>query len=119
MSPRDLPGHTCINLRMATRGDLYVWEFEKDQQELNVRVEGQFVVNDSGLAVEAARAGHGLALVFEDMVADALSSGALVRLLEDWCPPFAGHHLYYPDRHDLPAAFAVVVEQLRAAVTSA
>jgi DNA-binding transcriptional LysR family regulator len=113
LSPRDLGRHRCINLRMATHGDLYIWEFEKDGQEINVRVEGQFIVNDSGLAIKAALAGHGLALVFEDGVADALASGELIRLLDDWCPPFAGHHLYYPDRHDLPPAFSVVVKELR------
>lgn len=113
ITPRDLTGHNCINLRMATRGDLYVWEFEKDGQELNVRVDGQFIVNDSALAIRAAKAGHGLAFVFEDLVSADLESGVLVRLLADWCPPFAGHHLYYPDRHDLPTAFSVVVEELR------
>jgi DNA-binding transcriptional LysR family regulator len=113
-SPRDLTAHKCINLRMATRGDLYIWEFEKDGQELNVRVDGQFVVNDSALAIQAARAGHGLALIFEDLVEDDIASGALVRLLDVWCPPFAGHHLYYPDRHDLPAAFTIVVRELQA-----
>lgn len=113
VSPRDLTRHKCINLRMATRGDLYVWEFEKDGQEINVRVEGQFIVNDSALAINAAKAGHGLAYVFQDLVADDIASGTLVRMLEDWCPPFAGHHLYYPDRHDLPAAFSVVAQELR------
>ena len=27
-----------------------------------------------------------------------LASGALVRVLEDWCPPFPGFFLYYPSR---------------------
>ncbi len=113
VTPRDLTQHNCINLRMATRGDLYVWEFEKDGQELNVRVDGQFIINDSALAIRAAKSGHGLAYAFEDLILDDVKSGALVRLLEDWCPPFAGHHLYYPDRHDLPTAFSVVIEELR------
>lgn len=112
-SPRELTLHNCINLRMSTRGDLYVWEFEKAGQEINVRVEGQFVVNDSSLAIRAAEAGHGLAYVFEDQVQEQLSCGRLVRLLDDWCPPFSGHHLYFPDRHDLPAAFSLVVNELR------
>lgn len=37
--------HNCINLRLPTRGGLYPWEFENDGQELNVRVDGQFVFN--------------------------------------------------------------------------
>lgn len=114
-SPRELPDHRCINLRMATRGNLYAWEFERGDQTLNVRVGGPLVVNDSAMAVGAALAGHGLACVIED---DALkghvAAGRLVRVLEDWCPPFAGHHLYYPSRRNLSPAFRAVLDELRA-----
>lgn len=117
-SPRDLIAHRCINLRMATRGNLYAWEFEKDGQALNVRVEGSFIVNDSTMALRCALAGHGLACVVEDaVVLDQLRKGTLVRVLEDWCPPFAGHHLYYPSRRNLSPAFRVVMEELRKGMT--
>ena len=112
-SPRDLPGHRCINLRMTTKGSLYVWEFERDDQVLNVRVDGALIVNDMATATRASDAGHGLAYVMEDQVQARLAEGRLVRVLEDWCPTFAGHHLYYPDRHDLSPAFAAVVRALR------
>lgn len=114
-TPRDLLAHRCINLRLATRGNLYAWEFEKDGQTLNVRVEGAVIVNDSSLAVEAALAGHGLACVIEDeALRTHIAAGRLVRLLADWCPPFAGHHLYYPDRRNLSPAFRAVLDELRA-----
>jgi DNA-binding transcriptional LysR family regulator len=117
-SPRDLIAHRCINLRMATRGNLYAWEFEKDGQALNVRVEGSFIVNDSIMALRCALAGHGLACVVEDAaVLDQLRKGTLVRVLEDWCLPFAGHHLYYPSRRNLSPAFRVVMEELRKGMT--
>lgn len=117
-SPRDLIAHRCINLRMATRGNLYAWEFEKDGQALNVRVEGPFIVNDASIALRCALAGHGLACVVEDAAVLALlSEGTLVRVLEDWCPPFAGHHLYYPSRRNLSPAFRVVMEELRKGMT--
>ena len=64
-------------------------------------------------ALTAALAGHGLAFVLDDHVTEHVTSGRLVRLLADWCPPFAGHHLYYPDRHNLPPAFAIVARELR------
>lgn len=112
--PRDLTAHRCINLRMATRGNLYAWEFEQDGQALNVRVEGPMIVNDGDFAMRAARAGHGLACVVEHdaLVAD-VAAGRLVRVLEDWCPPFAGLHLYYPERRNLTPAFKVLLEELR------
>ncbi|MBC2667457.1 LysR family transcriptional regulator [Novosphingobium flavum] len=112
-TPRDLTDHACINLRMATKGEIYAWEFEKDGVPLNVRVDGPLVVNDSSVALSAALAGHGLAFVMEDQVRKHIAEGRLVCALEDWCPAFPGHHLYYPSRRELPPAFAVVVEALR------
>mgnify|MGYP000261101108 CR=1 FL=1 len=111
-TPRDLTKHDCINLRMATRGDLYAWEFEKDGHALNVRVDGRLIVNDTETAARAALAGHGLAYLMTDRIAEHLASGALVAVLEDWSPPFSGYHLYYPDRRNLSPAFTVLVQEL-------
>lgn len=112
-TPQDLAEHRCINLRMPTLGGLYAWELERDGREVKVRVEGQLVFNDVEMALGAAEAGFGLACMLEDHVVEAVADGRLVRLLEDWCPPFAGYHLYYPSRRQPSAAFALVVEALR------
>lgn len=113
-SPRDLVRHQCINLRMATRGNLYAWEFERNGQAINVRVEGPLIVNDAAMALEAAIAGHGLACVIDsDDVAREIGTGRLVRVLEEWCPSFAGFHLYYPDRRNLSPAFRVILDELK------
>jgi DNA-binding transcriptional LysR family regulator len=112
-TPQELAEHACINLRLATAGGLYAWEFEKGGRALRVRVEGPLVVNSSLLAIEAARRGIGLACVMEDSIAPLVAGGALVRVLEDWCPPFAGYHLYYPSRRQPSAAFAALVDALR------
>ena len=58
-------------------------------------------------------AGLGVALLPEDELAPHLSDGSLVRVLEDWCPPFAGYHLYYPSRRQPSPAFSLVVKALR------
>jgi DNA-binding transcriptional LysR family regulator len=42
-----------------------------------------------------------------------LASGALVRVLEQWCPPFPGFFLYYPSRRQHPAALTALIETLR------
>jgi DNA-binding transcriptional LysR family regulator len=112
-SPRDLTEHNCINMRVPTYGGLYAWEFEKDRRELKVRVEGQLTVNDIHRAVDAALAGFGIAYVFEDVVQPFLKKGRLRRVLEDWCPPFPGYHLYYPSRRNASPAFSLVVDALR------
>ena len=112
-SPHDLAQHDCINLRFPTLGGLYAWEFEKNGRAVNVRVEGQLIVNDTALARQAAICGAGIAFLPEDVFEPELSAGALVRVLEDWCPPFPGYHLYYPSRRHQSPAFALLVEALR------
>lgn len=111
--PQDLIGHTCINLRLATHGGLYAWEFEKGGRELKVRVDGQLTFNGTFQMLDAALSGFGLAYVPEDVAQPHLAKGRLKRVLEDWCPPYAGYHLYYPSRRQSSAAFALVVEALR------
>lgn len=111
--PQDLTAHRCINLRMPTHGSLYVWEFEKRGREVNVRVDGPLVFNNLALRVAAALDGFGLAYLPEDVVAGDVAAGRLVRVLEDWCLPFAGYHLYYPSRRQPTAAFQVVLDILR------
>ena len=112
-TPQDLTAHTCINLRLPTLGGLYAWELEKGRREVRVRVEGQLVFNVAPLILKAALAGFGLACVFEDQVQEHLSSGQLVRVLADWCPPFPGYHLYYPSHRQPTPAFALLVDALR------
>jgi DNA-binding transcriptional LysR family regulator len=111
--PQDLAGHQCINLRLPTAGGLYAWELGKDGRELRVRVDGQLAFNNASMVLRAALAGFGLACVLEDHAAAHVADGALVRVLEDWCPPFAGYHLYYPSRRQPSAAFSLLVDALR------
>ncbi len=112
-TPHDLTEHSCINMRLPTRGNIYAWEFEKNGRALRVRVEGQLVFNNIALRVNAALAGLGLAYLPEDAVQPYLDNGRLVRVLEDWCPPFSGYHLYYPSRRQMSAAFVLLVNALR------
>jgi DNA-binding transcriptional LysR family regulator len=112
-TPRDLARHSCINLRFPTRGGLYAWEFENGGRALNVRVEGQLIINEIGLALRAARDGLGVAYLPEDYVRAEIEAGCLTRVLESWCPPFSGYHLYFPSRRQQSPAFALLVEALR------
>lgn len=111
--PQDLTEHNCINVRMPTYGGLYAWEFEKGKRELKVRVNGQLVVNTIKQRLDAALAGAGLAYMVEDVVQPYVAQRKLVRVLEDWCAPFPGYHLYFPSRRQSSPAFNVLVEALR------
>ena len=115
-TPHDLTGHPCINVRLPTKGGLYAWEFEREGRELHVRVSGPLILNDMSMVLQAASDGLGLACVMQDQAAPYIADGRLVRVLDDWCPPFPGYHLYYPDRRQLPPAFALLVAALRDAV---
>jgi len=112
-TPQDLAHHSCINMRFATLGNVYAWEFEKGSREVNVRVEGQLTVNDIAVIRQAALNGLGIAFIPADIVRQHVESGALVRVLSDWTPPFPGYYLYYPSRRQQSPAFALLVEALR------
>jgi DNA-binding transcriptional LysR family regulator len=111
--PRDLTGHRCINLRLTTHGGLYAWEFEKDGEALQVRVQGQAVFNNTALMLDAAVEGLGLCYVPRDSVQPHVDKGRLVTVLDDWCISFPGYHLYYPSRRQMSPALGLVIEALR------
>ena len=112
-TPADLTAHPCINQRMPTSGGLYVWDFEKRGRKVNVRVDGPLIFNTAPPQVDAALAGLGLSLLPEDEVMAHITSGRLMRVLQDWCPKFAGYHLYYPSKRQPSPAFQLVVKALR------
>src|SRR6266581_2937619 len=112
-TPQELIGHNCINLRLPTHGGLYAWEFEKGDGELRVRVDGQLVLNSTAQMLKAALAGFGLAYVPHDVAQPHVAEGRLNRVLEDWCPPYTGYHLYYPSRRQSSPAFNLLVDALR------
>ena len=113
ITPDDLTEHVCINLRLPTHGGVYAWEFEKAGRELKVRVDGQLMLSSLDLRISAVLAGFGLAYLPEDQTAQFIADGRLIRVLDDWCAPFSGYHLYYPSRRQQPPAFALLVEALR------
>ena len=112
-TPQELIGHACINLRFPTLGGLYAWEFEKDGRDLRVRVEGRLVFSGIFQVLDAALAGFGLAYMPEDLAWPHLAAGRLDQVLEEWCPPWPGYHLYYPSRRQSSPAFVRLVEALR------
>jgi len=111
-SPRHLTSHQCINFRRGSEG-VYRWEFDKGRQSLAVAVNGPLVVDDVQILIRAAIDGVGLAFMSDEQAAPHIASGALVRVLEDWCPSYPGFFLYYPSRRQQPAALSALVEALR------
>lgn len=113
LRPQDLTDHRCVNLRLPTQGNLYAWDFEKDGQSINVRVQGQTVFNNTFLMLQAAIDGMGFAFVPLDLMQAHIDAGRLVPVLQDWWPSFPGYHLYYANRRQIAPALALVIEALR------
>jgi DNA-binding transcriptional LysR family regulator len=112
-TPQDLIKPSCINIRQATHGGLWSWDFEKNGRELKVRVDGQLIFNNIFQARDAALAGAGLAYIPEDLARPHVKVRELQWVLQDWSPPWPGYHLYYPSRRQASPAFALVVDALR------
>ncbi|WP_426088200.1 LysR family transcriptional regulator [Janthinobacterium sp. PSPC1-1] len=113
VTPQDLMAHNCINMRLPTLGGLYAWEFAKEGQELKVRVEGQMIYNNMAMRLHSALDGLGVACMAEDIVLPYLADGRLIRVLDDWCPTYAGYKLYYPSRRHPSPAFTLLLDTLR------
>jgi DNA-binding transcriptional LysR family regulator len=112
-APRDLTRHSCINLRLPTRGNLYAWELEKRGRSVQAKVGGQVVLNNTLLMLQAALDGMGLCYVPEDLMQPYFEAGHLVPVLQDWWPRIPGYHLYYASRRQMTPALVMVVDALR------
>jgi DNA-binding transcriptional LysR family regulator len=109
--PADLSDHRCITLRLP--GGPYRWEFERERKSVTISVNGPLVIDDTHLVIQAALAGVGLGLVYEEQVAADIAQQRLIRVLADWTPPFPGFFMYYPNRQHQSAALSALVSALR------
>ncbi|WP_105417494.1 LysR family transcriptional regulator [Neorhizobium sp. T25_27] len=114
--PRDLLGHACIRGRF-TSGAMMLWEFERDGEVVRIDPTGPLIVQvgaATDLAVEAAIAGTGIMLLFEDWLRPHLDNGSLEPVLEPWWPQFSGPFLYYPGRRLVPAPLRAFIDFVKA-----
>lgn len=111
-SPADLAMHACIRHRMS-HGGIYRWELERHGETLEVDVEGRLILDDMDAITQAACTGLGLAFLSEWHIAEPLADGRLVRVLDEWCPPYPGLRLYYPGHRHVPAGLRALVELAR------
>ena len=100
-------------MRLPTYGGLFPWGLEKDGREVKVRGEGQLVFNNLGMRLSSALDGSAWPMCRRIRCCTTWRTGQLVRVLEDWCPPFPGYHLYYPSRRHTSPALSLLVDALR------
>ncbi len=106
--PPDLLNHPCIRVRLPN-GALYRWQFEKRGRTTQIDVSGPITLDEASLARIAVLEGAGLGFFLEQDVRADIDAGYLVRVLEDWTPPFAGLCLCYPGRRNPSAALKAFV----------
>lgn len=111
--PRDLEQHDAIQRSLPSLGAAPPWRFEKDGEQVTVRVSGRITSNRPDLVIDAARAGKGIAHVLASQVSGELQDGRLSEVLSDWARVLPGYHLYYPMRRQPTAAFSLMVSELR------
>jgi DNA-binding transcriptional LysR family regulator len=106
--PPDLLHHRCIRVRLPN-GSLYRWQFEKDGQTTQINVSGPITLDEASLARAAVLEGIGFGFFMEQDVRSDIEAGRLIRVLEDWTPPFGGLCLYYPGRRNPSAALKAFI----------
>jgi len=113
-TPEDVLAHRCLSYRMPTAGSLYPWTFERGGETLSLEPPQSFLTNDIEVLCDAARAGLGLAWITAVQAAPHLASGALLSVLEDWCPHLPPNYLYYAGRRHLPPALRMFINAMKA-----
>jgi len=111
-TPRDLLAHECIRYRLGS-GRIYHWEFARGDERLELDVPGRLILDDSGLMLDAALDGMGLAYLAERTVAPHVRTGQLVRLLDGWMPEEPPLCLYYSGRRQVPAKLRLFIDLVR------
>jgi DNA-binding transcriptional LysR family regulator len=119
VTPHDLHEHRCINYRWGHDGAVYRWGFARAGEALEVRLDATITVNDTNLITQFALGGLGVAYILEDVVARHVAAGRLVRVLEEWCQPSSGFHLYYSGRRHMSAPLRALIDFFRFKADSA
>lgn len=112
MKPPDLLKHRCIRGRLPD-GSLFRWRFEKDGDAIQIDVRGPIVLDEASLVRIAVLESTGIGFLIEQDILPDIQEGRLIRVLEDWTPPFPGLCLYYPGRRNLSAGVKAFLELAR------
>jgi len=110
--PNDLGRHRCIGVRMGD-GRIYRWEFDRDGEILEVRVEAALTQDGSRFAHQLVLNGAGLAYLPRPTVAADIAQGRLRPVLEPWLSPGPGYHIYYSGRRQLPEGLRLLIGLIR------
>ncbi|MCA1371501.1 LysR family transcriptional regulator [Bradyrhizobium sp. BRP14] len=112
LAPPDLFNHKCIRVRLPD-GSLFRWRFEKDGEQVQIDVRGPITLDEASLTRTAVLDSAGVGYIFEQDILPDIEAGRVIRILEDWTPPYPGLCLYYPGRRNLSAGVRAFLELAR------
>jgi len=111
--PADLLAHACIRQRLSAGDRFLEWELRNGKDRFKPNVAAALVLDDMRAVVGAARAGVGLAYVFEQFAAPELQSGALERVLPSCTLVREAFFLYFSSRRNMPQKLRVFADWFR------
>jgi DNA-binding transcriptional LysR family regulator len=110
--PDDLQRHRCLRFRLGDER-VYRWEFERNEEKMEVDVPGALTLDDSRSIVTLLLGGAGLMYGPEPLLAPLVRQGAVRLVLEEWSSPGPGFHIYYSNNRQLPAGLRLLIDLIR------
>lgn len=111
-TPTDLLHYPCIRIRLPN-GAIFPWRFERNGELVRLDVKGQLTVDESSLSKAAVQQGAGIGYFMERDVLHEIESGHFEQILKEWTPSTDPLCLYYPNRHNTPAALRAFIDLVR------
>jgi len=115
--PNDLKDHDCLGYDYLEGGE--AWVFHGPTGLVRRRFKPRIRANNGDMLAAAAIAGHGILHTPTFTVAEALATGALTPILEDWAPPSLALYAVYPAGRPLPAKTRAFIDFLASHFTAA
>jgi DNA-binding transcriptional LysR family regulator len=110
--PDELKHHRCLRFRL---GDdrVYRWEFERDDERIEIDVPGSITLDDSRSIVILLMGSVGLMYGPEPLLRPLVVSGAVRMVLQEWSSPGPGFHIYYSSQRQLPTGLRLLIDLIR------
>ncbi|WP_027530475.1 LysR family transcriptional regulator [Bradyrhizobium sp. WSM3983] len=110
--PDDLREHACLRLRRSN-GALAAWSLNDNGRSIEIAVSGPFIANDFPTMLGAAVEGVGLAQAPGPLATDAVKTGKLVPVLEQFVPMTPGVFLYYPGHRQIMPKLRAFIDHVK------
>lgn len=109
-TPDELKDHNCVFYANINASEQ--WRFTGSSGAKAVRVKGTTTTNSGLMQLEIAKTGLAIATLPAFFLREALESGDVVKILEEWSKPESGLYALYPERRLLPTKVRTLIDFL-------